>query len=346
MNTNTKNKKLVKRISKRTNIKVKGFSKQTKIELKQIFNSVCVLCSKYDDNGEYAHIISLSEKRKGPRHYTKIFGKIEKISAEIIFNHVSYGLYLCHNCHHKIDNSPLDYPVDMLTFKRSLSLLKKHDTVEESRKYNEKKDYIKRLARDIERKINNESVDDDILHIINEGYYVLSFYDWIEVLEIIFIYFETTKEDIYSKLDCICCYFGENFHLKKIYERNIIPRLIEIIKRRYICGIMKDYTSIKELMIFPRLYFVVSDKYKNIIKSELRCLRGITLPKFSEMVNSHITYYLECCYDLKLKKYQKITWYDIYLKYKNEIKEEFIIWSDLRIRNNNKFENSKLSLYL
>ena len=270
-------------------------------ELKKIFNYTCAICDDFvGKDGQCAHIISVSEKKKGPRHYTKIYKNLDHGSAKTVFNNNRNMLYLCYTCHKTIDNNPSNYPVEMLEIHRAICILK-HDKVkdmEESKKYNENKKLIKEKAMKIKKNIeyNNKKIDDgDICYLIDFNNTKLTFYDWIEILELLLPYFSTTKDDILSKLNPIFLIFGLNYSLRKVYEKKFIPELIDIIKNRFISGITKSISVLPELTIYPKLYFLVSAQYKEQIINNLKYLNTCTPEQHFKTVNYYIDYYLECC---------------------------------------------------
>lgn len=64
----------------------------------------CELCDIIDINGECAHIISIADN--GPRSYTMFDEYKHKSNKELLqlLDNENNGLYLCRNCHGKIDN--------------------------------------------------------------------------------------------------------------------------------------------------------------------------------------------------------------------------------------------------
>jgi len=80
-----------------------------------------------ENNGQCAHIISASQKKQGPRHYTKIFGNMDHASAIKVTDHINNALYLCYGCHKEIDMNEEKYTVEKLQTSRSLALLKFKD---------------------------------------------------------------------------------------------------------------------------------------------------------------------------------------------------------------------------
>lgn len=95
--------------------KEKRFTYKVKDAIARKIGIACQICGKIVHNGQYAHIIANSQS-KGPRNRNDPNIKIpEKYNIEGSEN----GLYLCMNCHNKIDSSPMDY-----TFKYLRSIQK------------------------------------------------------------------------------------------------------------------------------------------------------------------------------------------------------------------------------
>ncbi len=292
-------------------------------ELIKTFNYTCAICDDFiGENGQCAHIISVSKKKKGPRHYTTIYKTLDHLSAKIVFDNNRNMLYLCYSCHKTIDTNSENYPIDTLNIYRSLCLLKCKDTqdIEESRKYNEKKDYAKKRAIKLKMDVeygNNEIKNGNICFLIDFNNIELTFYDWIEIIEIILPYFSKTKDDIRHKLYPICSSFGIHYSQRKIYEKRFISELIKIIKSRFESGINKSTKIIKELTIYPKIYVLVSEKYKKQIKDNLKHLNDNVPSEHFKIVNTYIDYYLECC-DVDYDKSNDcvIKWDSINNKYK------------------------------
>lgn len=102
-------------------------SKFTNYAKRQIYNRAkgyCELCGKKVSDGQIAHIISVTPD--GPRSYTKIFEHSELFhlpTLNLIFNNSPRnGLYLCYECHRKIDTKQNEhiYTVELLTKMRIL----------------------------------------------------------------------------------------------------------------------------------------------------------------------------------------------------------------------------------
>ncbi len=109
-------------------LKPSSFSNKTRMELRKIFNYTCAMCDEYvGEYGQCAHIISASKHKKGPRHYTDIYGDIDRASARKVCDHINNGLYLCYVCHRKIDTLPIaigEYDVMALNIMRAIAILK------------------------------------------------------------------------------------------------------------------------------------------------------------------------------------------------------------------------------
>jgi hypothetical protein len=93
------------------------FSEKHVNQLVLDFKSLCALCDKFicKSLGQGGHIVSLSPK--GPRSYKNYeqYNHLEDFHAKKIFDHNSNGLWLCYECHRKIDViEPEKYPMELL----------------------------------------------------------------------------------------------------------------------------------------------------------------------------------------------------------------------------------------
>ena len=135
-----------------------GFDESTRSEIYKIFKGFCVLCEKElrNNEGQCAHIISISDKEKGPRHYKneKYYEHLKKEDAEIIFNSSINGLLLCYGCHKKIDNkNNVDIYKTNFLYKLKYCFLKKFDNVHVLPKYyNSMYNIIEKAVYDIKTK--------------------------------------------------------------------------------------------------------------------------------------------------------------------------------------------------
>ena len=68
---------------------------------------MCQLCHIVTCDGEYVHIVARS--KDGPRDKQTLVNE-GTITSNYELNKASNGLYLCSNCHTKIDKYPDKYP--------------------------------------------------------------------------------------------------------------------------------------------------------------------------------------------------------------------------------------------
>ena len=71
------------------------FSKKVKNKIKNLFKELCALCGCHPESFQYCHIISNSDKNKGPRHYTKNdrYKHLNQDQMVNIIDHEDNGLF-------------------------------------------------------------------------------------------------------------------------------------------------------------------------------------------------------------------------------------------------------------
>lgn len=88
----------------------KNFSTKTKLRLIKSA-SICQMCSMKNYYGNCAHIVASG--KNGPRNKNKLVSE-GIITNDYVVDSFENGLYLCANCHAKIDNNPEIYTYDYL----------------------------------------------------------------------------------------------------------------------------------------------------------------------------------------------------------------------------------------
>lgn len=279
------------------------FNVKQKKEIKSLFGYACAICYKFiEDSGQCAHIISASQKKQGPRHYSKIYGDIDHISALKVVDHINNGLYLCYECHKDIDTNVSKYTVGKLQTCRTLSLLKYKDLelneIEEYRKYNLT---LKKSQKLIE-KIKKYSllgklitIEGQVFDFIDNDLVKLSSYDGFTVIK------EMLETDYFYKITNIVVLFYPIIqiignHLRKkseyydFYEKNISNQIVEILNVRTKIFFKEPDKITDETIIYVWLWVISRpNKREYIIKN------GLEYKKDYSKKKEIFDYLIKCC---------------------------------------------------
>jgi hypothetical protein len=138
--------------------KKSGFSEKHVKQLVSDFKSMCAMCEKPTEKsfGQGAHIISLC--KKGPRSYKTYeqYSDLDDLTAEKIFGHNTNGLWLCYDCHRKIDKVELvNYSAEKLYCLRAFKIAERKHILD-TMNYTEKKMEIEFTIRSIIDRIDGE----------------------------------------------------------------------------------------------------------------------------------------------------------------------------------------------
>ena len=285
------------------------FSKKVKNKIKNLFKELCALCGCHPESFQYCHIISNSDKNKGPRHYTKNdrYKHLNKDQIVNIIDHEDNGLFLCSNCHKTIDIYVNKYSIQFLEYLRWIKINNYDDYIINRNKLI----YIVSKINDLYKE--GKDFNSYIENICNCN---IIYEDWIK-------YLNKCIDSIYNSNNvCVidCTILIKQLAIRKKYFYNIL------FEEENIINILIDKLSMKSYELL--YYYIEQVKYQHTISIEI--ILGY-LNNYDEIYSFCTEIQKERIIEMFKYPFKKIGWYDDN-KYDSKDKVDLAI-SDLIIKN-------------